>query len=262
MPDIVVHNAMGEEVLKRLDRRISSQIDRDIFRFSVMGPDPYIFYRFFLIPLRRGINKRSAAMHLTKTGQFLMELAKNSRRTDMFSFLSGFLCHYALDSTTHPYICAKADNRGDLHTAIEHKLDRIELERQGKEPKDIMKLFTRFPRLPEAWAAMEKVYGWKDDYFKKSYRHMKLFHWLAKDQHGILNALLGHWKGLPGVISYRTRVCESMDLGAFDELREESAELAVKLITAAENYRRGRIDEKELGKIIGNRSYLGGDAEG
>ena len=72
MPDIVVHNAMGNKVLKCLDTEIAALIDPDIFKISVMGPDPYIFYRFFAKPFRHGVNKRSHIMHRTKTVAFLM----------------------------------------------------------------------------------------------------------------------------------------------------------------------------------------------
>lgn len=86
MHDIVVHNAMGDKVLAGLSTEISSLIDRDIFGVSVMGPDPYIFYRFFALPFRHRINQRSHTMHHTKTGQFLMELAKRSQSPEMFSY--------------------------------------------------------------------------------------------------------------------------------------------------------------------------------
>ena len=176
MPDIVVHNAMGDKVLAGLSTEISSLIDRDIFGVSVMGPDPYIFYRFFAPSFRHGINQRSHTMHHTKTGQFLMELMKRSQSPDMFSYLAGFLCHYAMDSTSHPFIYEAADNRADMHTALEHRLDVLELERQGKQRRDLMKLFTKFQVLPEVREAMKAVYGWDDDCYAIGYRHMKLYH--------------------------------------------------------------------------------------
>ena len=251
MPDIVVHNAMGARVLDRLDAEIV--IDREIFRFAVMGPDPYLFYRFFAPRFRHGVNERSNLMHRTRTGRFLMELARRSREPEMFSFLAGFLCHYALDSTAHPFIYAKAEYRSDLHTAIEHRLDMIELERQGK--RDIMELFTDFPDLPEARAAMKTVYGWDDDCFETAYRHMKLYHRIVQDRHGILNALY------PKAVSYRTRLCDGMDLSPFDALEAEAVRLGVGLITAAHRFRAGQIGEEELQKAIGNRSYAGGEAD-
>ncbi len=262
MPDIVVHHAMGDEVLSKLELKIASVIDYDIFRFSVMGPDPYICYRFFAPRLRHGINKRSAIMHKTKTGRFLMELAVNSQSREMFSFLAGFLCHYALDSTTHPFINNSADYKGYMHIAIEHRLDVMELERQGKQRRDLMKLFTTYPDLPEAEAAIQNIYGWDDDCYKTGYRHMKLYHWLVKDQYGMLLFILEHSKRLVrhAARSYQTHLADNIDLSPFDELKDEAVELAVSMITAAYRFRAGEVSEEELSAIIGNRSYSGGEA--
>ena len=206
MLDIVVHNAMGDKVLRKLGMEISSIIDLEIFHFSVMDPDPYIFYRFFTPMFRHGINKRSTIMHRTKTGQFLMALARRSQSREMFSFTAGFLCHYAMDSTSHPFIYGLAKHKSEMHTAIEHRLDVIELERQGKQRRDIMGLFTVFPDLPEVRAAMKEIYGWDNYAYKIGHRHMKLFHWIIKDQHGILNGLVGWLGGIFAAISYRTKM--------------------------------------------------------
>lgn len=257
MPDIVAHNSMGDKVMSRLPQEISSTIDRNIFRFSVMGPDPYIFYRFFLRRLRHGVNKRSHTMHRTDSKKFLLELAKRNKTTEMFSFLAGFLCHFALDSTSHPYIFGKGEYKSNMHTAIEHKLDVIELEKQGKQRRDLMKLFVMFPDLPEVREAMKYVYGWDDDYYKTGYRHMKLYHWFVKDQSGILNAVLGKRKGNFGAISYRNHLCDDMDLSPFVELEKKAVKFGVEIITAAYKFRAGEINEEEFGALIGDRNYPG-----
>ena len=257
MPDIVVHNAMGNRVLTELNTEISSLIDSDIFRFSVMGPDPYIFYRFFAPHFRHDVNKRSTIMHRTKCGEFLMELAKRSKKREMFSFTAGFLCHYAMDSTSHPFINDLAENKGDMHTAIEHKLDVMELERQGKKRSDIMDLFADFPDLPGVKEAMQKVYGWNDETYKLSYRHMKLFHWIVKDQHGVLNACLKRFPGKLSAISYSNNKCDNVDLSGFDALEEQAVAFGVDLITAMFEYCKGKISEERLKTIIGNKSYAG-----
>ena len=60
MPDIAIHNAMGDAVLIRLPVEITAAIDYEIFRFAVMGPDPYLVYRFFLPGrFRRGCTKEA-----------------------------------------------------------------------------------------------------------------------------------------------------------------------------------------------------------
>lgn len=262
MPDIVVHNAMGDKVLGRLDTEISSFIDRDIFGVSVMGPDPFIFYRFFVPHFRHGVNKRSHTMHRTKPGEYLMELAKRSQSREMFSYLTGFLCHYAMDSTSHPFIYETAEYRSDMHTAIEHRLDVLELERQGKQRRDLMSLFTQYQELPEVHEAMKAVYGWDDDCYATGYRHMKLYHWIVKDQHGVLNKLLHRVPGLLSTISYQTRKADHLDLSPFDGLMAEAVDMGIRLVTAAYEYRSGAISESELREVIGNRSYAGGEPEG
>ena len=161
-----------------------------------MGPDPFIFYRFFAPHFRQGVNKRSHTMHRTKPGEFLMELAKRGQSREMFSYFAGFLCHYAMDSTSQPFIYKTADYQSDMHTAIEHRLDVLELERQRKQRRDLMDLFTQYRKLPEVREAMKSVYGWDDNCYETGYRHMKLYHWIVKDQHGVLNRLLCWFPGI------------------------------------------------------------------
>lgn len=267
MPDVAVHNAMGKQVLARLALEIAGMIDPDIFSAAVMGPDFYQCYRFFLPRrFRHGIRKRSDIMHISQTGAFLVELAKAGQRPEVFSFLAGFLCHYALDSTVHPFVNREADRlqaatgRRDLHTAIEHRLDVLELQRQGKERKDIVTLLPHFREPPEVRAAIKKIYGWDDTLYETGYRHMKLYYRLIKDQHGALLFLLNRFYPSRAAKSYQTHLADEADLSPFKALEQESVELGVKLVTAAFRFRAGSLSEAELRRAIGNRSYSGGEA--
>ena len=258
MPDIVVHNAMGTEVLIRLPIEITAAINHEIFRFAVMGPDPYFCYRFFLPSrFRKGVYRRGGLMHNKKVNMFLMELARRSQSREMFSFLAGFLCHFALDSKTHPYIDSMAAYRDDMHCAIERTLDVMELERSGRERKDIMKLFTKYPVLPEAEQAMETVYGWRDHCFRTGYQDMKIYHWFVKDQSGLLIRILGLLKDQLTVVSYRNHKCDNMDLSGFQHFVDEAVDFGVELIQAAFQYRQGKLSDDEFLKAIGTRNYSG-----
>ena len=273
MPDLVVHNSMGDHVLKRLPQEIAADIDSDAFHVGVLGPDPYFFYRFFFLPLANGVDKRGKAMHHKRCGAFLMELGKRcaaSKNSAAFSYFEGFLCHYALDSTAHPYINMLAAKRPGMHTAVERKLDNIELKRQHKQPKDIMRLFVPFPEVPEIRQSMKAVYGWDDDLFRTGYRHMKLFLWFIKDQHGFLAKITaatadliakitGQNPGFIRAVSYRNHLADDLDVGDFDRYEREAVDFAVKLITSAEDYRAGRISEQDLAAVIGNRDYSSGE---
>lgn len=273
---------MGDRVLEKLPAEIADEIRKgsDAFHVGVLGPDPFFFYRFFAPPrFIHKIDQRGKTMHHKKCGAFLMELGRNCCKQgssqhdcDAFSYFTGFLCHYALDSTVHPYINALAAKRAGMHTAIERKLDREELARQGKRLADIMKLFRPFPNLPEIRKSMKAIYKWDDDRFRVGYRHMKYFIWIIKDQHGLITALSKVVSGVLGIFSgrdkmfiialpYRNSLCDDMDLSGFYPLEAEAEDFAVELLTAAYDYRDGRITEEELAEKIGNRAYSGGPAK-
>ena len=247
MPDIVVHNAMGDRVVARLPEEIrkelSSSAGRDAFHVGVLGPDPFFFYWFLAPRLRHGVDERGGIMHHKKCRAFLLELGRqccaadrgssngsiaencaadregfddgeivdgdarhdtaavstqhvtaggNTRHnTAAFAYFCGFLCHYALDSTVHPYINMLAARRVGMHTAVERKLDRMELRQSGRTVSDIMKLVVPFPDIPEIRGAMKAVYGWDDNCFRTGYRHMKWFLSIVKDKHLILDKITG-----------------------------------------------------------------------
>lgn len=291
MPDLVVHNSMGDHVLQKLPPEITAAIDSDAFHVGVLGPDPYFFYRFFALPFANGVDKRGSTMHHKRCGAFLLALARETTSSYLgqgklgasdklgasnfgapFSYFLGFLCHYAMDSTAHPYINALAAKRPGMHTAIERKLDRIELKRLGKQLKDIPSYLCRFPQVPELRRAMKEVYGWDDDKFLDGYRHMKAFQWFIKDQHGVLAVILQALAGVIALItgkkadfiralSYRNHMADDLELDRFDALEHEAVGFAVELITAAVDFRAGVITEQNLAEVIGNRAYSGGAAE-
>ncbi|MBR6224141.1 MAG: zinc dependent phospholipase C family protein [Firmicutes bacterium] len=147
---------MGKNVLSRLEDEIASSIDYDIFRLVVMGPDSFIYYRFFAPLLRHNHNKRSSVMHSEHTGSYLVELAKRTREyksKELFSYLAGFLCHYSLDGKTHPTVNRLSGSDMHKHLAIERKLDQIVLQKQGKALMDrpITNELFRAVQYPISW---------------------------------------------------------------------------------------------------------------
>ena len=107
-----------KKLLECLKPEIAAFIDPSIFCMSVMGPDPFFCYLFFARRFRRGIQLRGKIMHQEKTRAVLIELARRSHSREMFSFLAGFLCHFALDSVAHPYINGKAKSRAYITTRM------------------------------------------------------------------------------------------------------------------------------------------------
>ncbi len=135
MPDVVVHAAFGREVLASLPEEIREYLLPDPYTFALFGPDPWFMYK----PWHRR-EGRGRRMHTGKPGLFLSSLLRQAGNSDarreMFSYLSGFLCHYALDSIAHPYIIyVTAEERvfPRSHMSLEHALDAFEIRRGGYE---------------------------------------------------------------------------------------------------------------------------------
>ena len=251
MPDIVVHTGFGADVLKKL----SLDIDRDIFNFGLLGPDPYLFYRFYLPPFRNRVNRYSTVMHNERTGEFLLQLARyavDSR--EVFSYLCGFLCHYALDSTAHPYINEKAQYSPVRHMAIEHRLDRM----TGKN-------ISIPPLLPATMreavgCAIDSVYGFSDAWEKlrEGRRDMAKFYRIVADESGRLDRFTRITHSKLRLVSYRSHAIDDMNLSGFEALYQLALLDAMKFITAAERFVGGEIDEAALRSVIGDRSYIKG----
>lgn len=251
MPDIVVHTKFGAEVFERL----RPDIDRDIYNFGLLGPDPYLFYRFYLPPFRNRVNRYSAVMHRERTGDFLMELAGRAEHSrEVLSYLCGFLCHYALDSVTHPYINDKADHSAAMHMAVEHRLDKMSGDNICIPP------FLPQSLREDVGGAIAEIYGWPDAWEKlrEGRRDMAPFYRIVSDKNGRLDTLgrLTH-TGLR-LVSYRSRAVDDMDLSGFWTLYRQALDDAVRFIIAVLRFTDGCIGEAQLGEIIGCRSYIDG----
>lgn len=91
------------------------------------GPDP-----FFFSPRRDKNGNRlprlGSVMHHEKTGAFLLALVKNAVTPVQRDYALGFLCHYATDTTFHPFVYAhslRSDGSfsSTVHCTLEHTLD-------------------------------------------------------------------------------------------------------------------------------------------
>ena len=251
MPDIAVHTKFGAQVYERT----KPDIDLDIYNFGLLGPDPFLFYRWYIPPFRNRVNRYSSIMHRERTGDFLASLAARaveSRYT--FSYLCGFLCHYALDSATHPYINGLAHNSSAVHMAIEHRLDKMSGE-NIRIP----------PFLPESLrrsvgGAMTDIYGWDDAWekLKKGRRDMAPFYRIVTDKSGKLDKLASKTGTKLRFVSYKSKAVDGMDLSGFQPLYEKALDDAVRFIKAASDFVNGDISESGFRNIIGDRSYIDG----
>ena len=290
MPDVVFHSKFGRDVRQALPDEIRSRLEDVPYTFALFGPDVWFMYH----PWKRQ-EGRGRRMHTTRPGAFLMALADRAASREnpdaLFSYLAGFLCHYALDAAAHPYIIWKTEFETKLprgHMSFEHSMDYRDLLRSsewhGSHP--VTSSFLPRLHLPESIRAdiddiYLSVYGWKNCWkalghgwnrFRLAYRIIeKPNGWFTRFARLTGNArlksltyTLSHFNEAdveneshaPWNHSHDESVVSSASVA---ELRSKALENALELIGAAYRYvYHAGISREELADIIGNRSYLSG----
>lgn len=289
MPDLAVHTSFGREVRRSLPEDVGAAIVSPAWELGQYGPDLWFMHR----PWKRR-SGRGRQMHTTRTGAFLMALAKQARsspsRDLVFSYLAGFLCHYSLDSTAHPwiiYVTAVERHFPRSHMSLEHALDMAQIERDGfgSSPHPVSEHYLPDQPLPRGLeedlnAVFEKVYGWKRAFpalrrsarlYLKSYRFLEnprgtvarlarltgadLLRSLAYSESQFLSS---DPENLEHRLWHHSHDASLTCRDSFPELREKAARQARQLILAAWDYLNDRLSEAELEARIGSLSYLSG----
>ncbi|MDR0999266.1 MAG: zinc dependent phospholipase C family protein [Clostridiales bacterium] len=154
MPGFITHYICGEAALKRLPAEIATIItdNREIYNVGCQGPDMFFYY----IPglLKKNMKNLGIDMHVSNVQTFLMGMADAAADADSYTkplliaYLFGYLCHYALDYSAHPYVYYKAGFRLDgdrspklrysvYHRRFETAVDVLMLKMfSGQKPND------------------------------------------------------------------------------------------------------------------------------
>lgn len=116
MASTVTHAYFALDVFDKLDdksKKILKNNTEDLKTFA-QGPDPLYFYNLMLPIIGKNIRKTyPRKVHDNKTRDFfitlIVEIMKRKLQKDSqtISMLYGFISHYVLDSTIHPYIIYK-----------------------------------------------------------------------------------------------------------------------------------------------------------
>ena len=290
MPDVALHHAFGMEVSASLPPEIREYLAEAPFGFALYGPDLWFVYQFW--KRRQGRGRR---MHTTRTGDFLASLALQARdgtaRREIFSYLAGFLCHYALDSETHPYIIWQTTETWPTkraHRDLEHALDAALLKREGFWGEKHPVTDHHFPRLrlPEVMAedldaVYGKVYGWRHT-LPALNRCYAFYRWIFRQLEKPRSALTllarvfptHRLRSLPYAGSafldrdvenlshapwHEAYAREQISRQSFPELYSLALSEAVRMISDAYAFLFGKgVTEADLKKSLGNRSYLSG----
>lgn len=185
MPDIWTHYFFAKQVMYEQRLKITHP---DWYYLGAQGPD-FLFYQGFQ-PWKKtakpGTNL-AKLFHQKKTKRVLeFVLTRRSKADPVLSdYLSGFLCHYALDASVHPMIHRDASD-GKEHKQLEMALDmRLYSERRNRPISEasVTRVMARSRKLPQSIARFyvdlaDSVFDTliDEDLIQKSYGDFRKFH--------------------------------------------------------------------------------------
>lgn len=123
MPATITHAYFAKDLYEVLPESISSKIDLNRTKMFAQSTDSIMFYNILSPAPGKELRKFQKYFHYHKTNEFFINLLNyvkdnNIDDTDTYSFIVGFISHYVLDSTIHPYVIYKAGqfNKKDKST--------------------------------------------------------------------------------------------------------------------------------------------------
>ncbi len=137
MPSTYAHYCFGKAVYRRLPQEIQKEIKR--IQFPLYDRSARTGHSLYYKPLKaNAINQIGFGMHERPAAEFFDMAWKKAEKIPenqkAFAYLYGFICHFALDHSCHPYIEEKIKKSGITHAEIEVEFDRILLAKRGYNP--------------------------------------------------------------------------------------------------------------------------------
>lgn len=125
MPGLITNYLFGEQAYQTLSSGYLKETinkNTNAYRMGLQGPD--IFYYYLSPYMRRRKNNICNILHEKHTGIFIdnmleyVDFLETEEREICLSYIAGFLCHYALDIHTHPYLHYRMKADLELHPEL------------------------------------------------------------------------------------------------------------------------------------------------
>ena len=132
MPTTYTHYAY-----RMLSPKLQSKIRPYInyYNIGVHGPDILFYYRSIS---KNAVNQYGVKVHDEPMRCFLCHafsvFKRQRRKGAAFAYLAGFMTHYILDSTCHPYIRQRMKETGISHAEMETDWDYMMMQRDYRNP--------------------------------------------------------------------------------------------------------------------------------
>ncbi len=167
MADFYMHSRLIKEVVKE----INSDIDLNIAILGSQGPDP-MYYKMFgeNQPQYRKIADDIHRYNISQFLQTMTSYVKDNLSKTTFSYLVGYITHYAMDVLIHPYVYynvgvynkdkPETHHMRGLHLKFERAIDCLLIEKDLNIPARKLNLIkTCFP-LKQAPEEVSNLYGY------------------------------------------------------------------------------------------------------
>ena len=148
MPGFLTHCLAANRLKKSLNESSRKAIEKHekLYNLGAQGPD--IFFYYFTGLGYKDVRGLGNLMHDGGLGLFILDMARQCRESksdEAFAYTCGFVMHYCLDSTAHPYVYARTHTEGASsvknsadHREFETAIDICMLLRlDGKKPGDL-----------------------------------------------------------------------------------------------------------------------------
>lgn len=214
MPSSMTHTYFSQDVLEKTNENIKNKINKslELYKLFAQGSDPFMFNNFFIGANAKKYMKIQETMHCTKTKDFFVNTIKYIHEnklvnnSECMSFLYGYICHYVLDSFTHPYLYyysgvfnkknKKTRKYNCVHQEIEYLIDSYMIRRKENINPIHYKVYQNIFKIQKFSKELENLitnsiegtYKYKNiiNIYHNSIKDMKLFFLLVNnDPYGI-----------------------------------------------------------------------------
>lgn len=242
MPSTYAHRRFGEDVLARLPEELRDKIEpyRALYDLGLHGPDLLFYYKALQ---SNHVSQLGGAMH-EQPGAVFFERArgvihKAKNKDAALVYALGFICHFALDSTCHPYVEQYVRSSGVSHCEIETEFDNMLLRRDGHDPMHYLTASHIQPS--RIWANVVAPFyeGISVDEAYQAMTGMVFVHKMLLASNPakrwvVLSAmrLAGKWEFMHGLVANPKPNPDCTESGCgLDALYQKAIPLAVRLIT-------------------------------
>lgn len=152
MPAFITHYLFCEEMLDIIADNTDFELSKPACAIGTQGPDIFFFHRFLPIYMAgKSRRKVGGALHKSQPAK-LFEIMAEYIKTSVYpniarSYAYGFVMHYALDRSCHPFVYAhensvmingKPTHHSSGHNTIEHSMDTyiLNMKKGIADPSD------------------------------------------------------------------------------------------------------------------------------